>query len=166
MKRLNDLLSGKENINVKDVKVTGTNGLEILKDNNNNAYSKVNIQTTADGFDVKVNDGVVMSWFGGFTIDGSIFSNGIINNKYEPTNYMSIGDDDYTMFKIQNVEILGMNEAGLYVYKPLSLSSYTTALRPSTSMVSEGAIIYDSTLKKCILNNGTAWVNLDGTALA
>ena len=29
-----------------------------------------------------------------------------------------------------------------------------------------GQILYDSTLLKCKLWNGTAWVNLDGTALA
>ena len=29
-----------------------------------------------------------------------------------------------------------------------------------------GQIVYDSTLKKGKLWNGTAWVNLDGTALA
>jgi len=43
-------------------------------------------------------------------------------------------------------------------------SPYTTALRPTN--LNEGAVIYDSTLKKCILWNGTAWVNLDGTALS
>ena len=46
---------------------------------------------------------------------------------------------------------------------PLYFGFYTTALRPS---VGEGAVIYDITLKKCILYNGTAWVNLDGTALS
>lgn len=46
----------------------------------------------------------------------------------------------------------------------LKLKNYTTALRPSNPV--EGLIIYDSTLKKCILYNGTAWVNLDGTALS
>ena len=45
-----------------------------------------------------------------------------------------------------------------------SFSPYTTALRPTSA--SEGAVIYDSTLKKCILYNGTDWVNLDGTALS
>ena len=43
-------------------------------------------------------------------------------------------------------------------------SPYTTALRPTSP--GEGAVIYDNTLKKCILYNGTAWVNLDGTALS
>lgn len=46
----------------------------------------------------------------------------------------------------------------------LVLGNFSTIERPSTSR--EGAIIYDSTLKKCILYNGTAWVNLDGTVLS
>lgn len=32
--------------------------------------------------------------------------------------------------------------------------------------VKEGFDVYDTTLKKKILWNGTAWVNLDGTSLA
>ena len=50
----------------------------------------------------------------------------------------------------------------LYYY-PLRLSIYDTSSRPASA--SEGAVLYDSTLKKCILYNGNAWVNLDGTAL-
>ena len=42
-----------------------------------------------------------------------------------------------------------------------NVSSVARPLNPD-----EGAVIYDSTLKKCILWNGTAWVNLDGTALS
>ncbi len=47
---------------------------------------------------------------------------------------------------------------------PFYFSDYSTASRPTG--INEGAVIYDSTLKKCILYNGTAWVNLDGTALS
>lgn len=46
----------------------------------------------------------------------------------------------------------------------LSLGRYPTVQRPATGV--EGSIIYDSTLKKCILWNGTAWVNLDGSPLS
>ena len=38
--------------------------------------------------------------------------------------------------------------------------------RPSLQSIDEGFEYYDSTLKKKILWNGTAWVNLDGTELA
>ena len=42
--------------------------------------------------------------------------------------------------------------------------SYSSAERPTLSG-QVGAVIYDSTLGKLILWNGTAWVNLDGTSL-
>ena len=54
------------------------------------------------------------------------------------------------------------NKDGAYFYIPIYFPPYSTALRPT---VDEGAVIYDETLKKCILWNGTAWVNLDGTPL-
>jgi hypothetical protein len=58
-------------------------------------------------------------------------------------------------------------EAGFYenvsMSKLLTIGRYTTAERPTEPF--EGSIIYDSTLQKCILWNGTAWVNLDGTSL-
>lgn len=47
----------------------------------------------------------------------------------------------------------------------IPVSRSTTEARPTVHLT-EGRIHYDSTLKKCILWNGTAWVNLDGTALA
>lgn len=46
----------------------------------------------------------------------------------------------------------------------LELGNFSTLERPSSP--AEGTLIYDTTLKKCILYNGTAWVNLDGTVLA
>ena len=42
----------------------------------------------------------------------------------------------------------------------------TTAARPAAAAAGAGATLYDSNLGKMILSNGTAWVNLDGTALA
>ena len=47
---------------------------------------------------------------------------------------------------------------------PLRITRHTSPNRPSTP--DDGTIIYDLTLQKCILYNGTAWVNLDGTALS
>ena len=41
----------------------------------------------------------------------------------------------------------------------------TTTQRPTLSSAYEGFEYYDSTLKKKVLWNGTAWVNMDGTAL-
>ena len=50
---------------------------------------------------------------------------------------------------------------------PFRLGLYTAGTRPSlgNTIYERGIIIYDDTLKKCLLWNGTQWVNLDGTAL-
>ena len=42
--------------------------------------------------------------------------------------------------------------------------TYSSAERPTLSG-QVGAVIYDTTLAKLILYNGTDWVNLDGTSL-
>lgn len=46
------------------------------------------------------------------------------------------------------------------------IEGYGTVENDSTNGIIEGQINYNTTLKKMILWNGTAWVNLDGTALA
>ena len=63
-----------------------------------------------------------------------------------------------------NEILLTIDNTGAYFNRPVYFRQYTTALRP-TEDIYEGEVIYDSTLKKCILYNGTAWVNLDGTSL-
>lgn len=55
-------------------------------------------------------------------------------------------------------------ENGVIVNGALVIPSYTTALRPEVSVA--GSIIFDSTLGYCILWNGSAWVNLDGSIIA
>ena len=75
----------------------------------------------------------------------------------------TINDEGY-VFRRQYDDLLVIDNDRASFYLPVQLPAYTTALRPS--VISEGSVIYDSTLKKCILYNGTAWVNLDGTALA
>lgn len=45
----------------------------------------------------------------------------------------------------------------------LVFPAYTTILRPTVTTA--GSVIFDSTLGRCILWNGVAWVNLDGSAL-
>lgn len=59
---------------------------------------------------------------------------------------------------VTNDILLSFDEKGLIPH------SYSSDNRPQN--VSEGYECYDSTLKKKILWNGTAWVNLDGTELA
>lgn len=73
-------------------------------------------------------------------------------------------DDVGITFNIYPVFSIGASfNNDVSVNKRLTIGSYTTAERPTAN---EGTIIYDSTLKKCILYNGTSWVNLDGTALS
>ena len=72
-------------------------------------------------------------------------------------------DDEGITFQHNDDYLLNVNVAGTYFYSPVRFSLYTTELRPTPA---EGSVIYDSTLKKCILYNGTAWVNLDGTVLS
>lgn len=48
---------------------------------------------------------------------------------------------------------------------PLASRGITTS-RPSLTSKEEGELFYDTQLKKYIMWNGTAWVNMDGTALS
>ena len=67
-------------------------------------------------------------------------------------------------FEIESSNITLTTAIVYFGIAQLALGSFTTIERPSP--LKEGVIIYDSTLKKCILYNGTAWVNLDGSALS
>lgn len=91
-----------------------------------------------------------------FDFDDSIFSLKMTN----PTGGGFRIDDDEVEITGDPVTICG---DVILMDGTFALQQYTTALRPTAY---EGTIIYDSTLKKCILYNGTAWVNLDGTALS
>lgn len=72
--------------------------------------------------------------------------------------------DEGIIFVLGGEQRLNVTNTEAFFKSSIRFASYTTALRPI--YINEGAVIYDSTLKKCILYNGTAWVNLDGTALA
>ena len=50
-------------------------------------------------------------------------------------------------------------------YNSEYLTKGTTTQRPTLSSADEGFEYYDSTLKKKVLWNGTAWVNMDGSSL-
>lgn len=126
MKRLNDLLSGKEKIKVAEAEVSTIRVKDYIKASSNN----VDIDFAAVTTSVMITN-----------VDSG---NGIV-------------------FDDGSMDIYG-NQGGVALiggaFKP---QQYTTAERVESG---EGSIIYDRTLKKCILYNGTAWVNLDGTALA
>ena len=126
MKRLNDLLSGKENIKVKSIDSPIIDTKHLRGEN-----GEFSIFLYSDKIHVYY-EYAEKNWY--FNNDGSFES-----------------EDE-----IKSYIVTAQAE--------LKLPSYTSALRPTSQ--DEGSIIYDSTLKKCILYNGTAWVNLDGTALA
>lgn len=71
---------------------------------------------------------------------------------------------DYNNFKISYVDSTSVPD----VTFPITTSKYPrdTTANLSSYTVTAGDIAYDSTLKKMKLWNGTAWVNLDGTALS
>ena len=77
------------------------------------------------------------------------------------TDLISIGDE--FAFAVGGDDKIIFDNTGAFFNLPINFPPYTTAKRPTS--VGEGTVIYDSTLKKCILWNGTAWVNLDGTPL-
>ena len=63
--------------------------------------------------------------------------------------------------------VLSIASSGASAGFRFQFKNYETASRPSiTPSTGAGSVIYDSTLGKLILWNGTAWVNLDGTALS
>ena len=86
----------------------------------------------------------------------------LLKDGYENSFQMSA---DGFILASGNEILLTIDTGGAYFDKPVYFPQYTTALRPTENLY-EGGVIYDSTLKKCILYNGTAWVNLDGTALS
>ena len=89
------------------------------------------------------------------------------NSKTEIYANEDIGflSEAYGNFSLDDTGLVFFVPIGIYLTNtPFHFSTYSTASRPTG--VNEGAVIYDETLKKCILYNGTAWVNLDGTALS
>ena len=92
----------------------------------------------------------------------------VVTNNIVSTGNLSIInysiDEEAVFIGLANFASLNFTAAGSLFNLPTYFSPYTTALRPT--VVYEGAVIYDSTLKKCILWNGSAWVNLDGTVLS
>lgn len=95
----------------------------------------------------------------GSTLDfqGGSFSNGTIVG--QNTKVLVVGNpfNDTITVSGNIYDINGINI--------LALTKGTTEQRPTNTIISEGFEYYDSTLKKMILWNGTAWTNFDGTAL-
>ncbi len=66
---------------------------------------------------------------------------------------------------VGEVAVASLIASSLSLNRALNFASYPTIERPSLLESYAGSVIYDSTLGKLILWNGTAWVNLDGTSL-
>lgn len=136
MKKMIDVISGKEKIKVDGIEsagmITVADNVRITVDGGNNAL-------------------FVGTQAGVHLVDA--FGNELILN-----------DDGLTFAWAGTTDVFTCNFDVFALFKPLILVNYTTAQRPAAP--NDGTIIYDSTLKKCILWNGTAWVNLDGTALS
>ena len=118
-RRMYDLDNGTDAIIVKDVKVVGTNGFVMIKDNDAVGNYSLSLKSTSEGFNISI--------------------------------------DGQPVFTYDDSKRLG------YLYFALKLNSYSTSTLPTN--LGEGAITYDSDLKKCVLYNGNDWVNLDGTPL-
>lgn len=100
-----------------------------------------------------------------FTVDGN---NLVLNNKGEEFYYVSAMNFAwYWTWNGHVADYQFLTDDGR-IYNP-STDSYndegTTAQRPSASSVRVGFIYFDETLGKCIVSNGTSWLNMDGSAL-
>ena len=67
-------------------------------------------------------------------------------------------------FDVSETHESGYFDATYYAYG--YPTSGTTAGRPTASAVGAGFTYFDTDLGKMIVSNGTAWVNMDGTALS
>ena len=135
-----DLDNGTEDIKVKRIK---TNSIDTTEGLFIKYTSELKLITLGDNvndiFDAYANEQIrfVVDYYGSFSLDDEGFN--------ITANDVSINSP---LFRLINTR--------------LRLGKFSTLDRPSGF---EGDVIYDSTLKKCILHNGTAWVNLDGTSL-
>lgn len=124
----------------------------------------------------------------------TIFGNTIANPSITQFSYFKRGESALRVFNVladigvydqrtdisvppsvvNSIRNYGQNGLGYYdgfkarLFNGLSLAIQRgdTASRPALISADAGFQYYDSTLKKSILWNGTAWVNMDGTALA
>ena len=105
--------------------------------------------------------------------DGKFTKLSIVEDKLKLSQYITFGInvDKYLDINVKSgvtnllYDFSGINFESsnkLFLVKP---NSGPTSQRPTLTAIDEGFEYYDSTLKKKILWNGTAWTNMDGTAL-
>jgi hypothetical protein len=144
-RRMYDLDNGTENIKVKDI-----------------TCNKITAATSAitTEYDDLVVNGTLTVRGGGSTDNIIIGSSPGDHPDYVKSN---------AAFDLMNgsVVVLSIAPTGVIAGLRFQFKNYETASRPSiTPPTGAGSVIYDSTLAKLILWNGTAWVNLDGTPLS
>lgn len=92
------------------------------------------------------------------------FSKGVGLWCYNEVGLIISNQQPYTIEEIsEEIDVTAYKEDAFNLYDHTKGS---TQQRPELTSTDEGCEYYDSTLKKKILWNGTAWVNIDGTALS
>ena len=107
-----------------------------------------------------------------------IFNGGSFNDKVSCPNYYGIINNKFVISNTNFIPLATSTSNGLMTSEDkINLAALISKVnnltakgdtnsRPTLSNTDEGFEYYDITLKKKILWNGTAWVNLDGTELA
>ena len=143
-RRMYDLDNGTENIKVKEIVA--------------NKITAVTSAITTEYDDLTVN--------GSLTVKGGTSSDNITIGTAIGGNPDYVKSDGAFDLMSADVVVLSIASSGASAGRRFAFKNYETAGRPSiTTSTGAGSVIYDSTLGKLILWNGTAWVNLDGTPL-
>ena len=144
-RRMYDLDNGTENIKVKEIVA--------------NKITAVTSAITTEYDDLVVN--------GILTVKGGDSNNNITIGSAiggAPDYIQSNGGLEF--ISAGDVVVAQLYDYQVSVNRVLTFANYTTIGRPQLEAGTyTGSVLYDTTLGKLILWNGTAWVNLDGTSL-
>lgn len=136
---------------VKHIKQTNTIDVLNIMFSYSNVIYKVCADIDLGGGELTIATGSTLDFQGGSFSNGTIVGQNtkvlVVGNPFNDTITVS-----GSIYDINGINILALTKG-------------TTEQRPTNTIISEGFEYYDSTLKKMILWNGTAWTNLDGTAL-
>lgn len=136
---------------VKYIKQTNTIDVLNIMFSYSNVIYKVCADIDLSGGELTIATGSTLDFQGGSFSNGTIVGQNtkvlVVGNPFNDTITVS-----GNIYDINGINILALTKG-------------TTEQRPTNTIISEGFEYYDSTLKKMILWNGTAWTNFDGTAL-
>lgn len=124
--------------------------------------NKVKSYIQINGYTCKDAD-IVFTRFGGSNLKGNAFERIIA---YTKSNFLikNIGNSIFIRNEDKNKTVYPYQVIIELVNEEVAITG-STSNRPTLTLADEGFEYYDSTLKKKILWNGTAWVNMDGTEL-